>query len=74
MDKPKVVKTAYVTGVFPDLPVPKATQDGRGEGSNIRVAASKAMVDLLRKPALRKRKITGARLTFVFGSYTKDVD
>lgn len=68
--KQKVVKTAFVTGTFPDLPVPKATQEGRGEGSNIRVAAANAIKDLLKKPALRKRKISGAKLTLVFGFKT----
>jgi hypothetical protein len=62
-----VIKTAYITATFPDLPVPKATQDGRGQGSNIRVAAANAMKDLLKKPALRKRKISGAKMAIVFG-------
>lgn len=62
-----VIKTAYISGTFPDLPGGKCNQEGRGQGSNIRVAAANAMKDMLKKPGLRKRKITGARLAIVFG-------
>lgn len=64
---PKTIKVVTVTGTFPELPASKACQDGRGEGSNIRVAAANAIKDLLKKPALRGRHIKAARLTMAFG-------
>ena len=68
--KQKVIKTAYIVGTFPDLPVPKATQEGRGTGSNLRIAAANAIKDLLKKPALKGRRLHEAKLTLVFGFKT----
>jgi hypothetical protein len=70
MDKPKTVKTAYISGTFPELPAARAYQEGRGEGSNLRVAAANAIKDLLKKPALRSRRLSGAKLTLAFGFKT----
>lgn len=67
MDKPKTVKTCFIEGSFPELVVKNMYQQGRGEGGNIRVACANAVKDLLRKPALRGRRITSAKLTVAFG-------
>lgn len=64
---PKTIKVVTISGTFPELPASKACQEGRGEGSNIRVAAANAMRDLLKKPALRGRRLSAARMTVSFG-------
>lgn len=67
MDKPKSVKTCYIEGTFPELVAKNMYQQGRGEGGNIRVAAANAVKDLLKKPALRSRRITSVKMTVAFG-------
>jgi hypothetical protein len=67
MDKPKTVKTCFIEGTFPELLVKNMYQQGRGEGSNIRVAAANAVRDLLKKPALRSRRITSIKMIVSFG-------
>lgn len=75
MDKPKqkVVKTCFIQGSFPELLVKNMNQDGRGEGGNIRVACANAVKDLLKKPALRGRRITAAKFTVAFGFRVVDL-
>jgi hypothetical protein len=68
----KYVKTCFVDGVFPELLVKNMNQQGRGEGGNIRVACANAVRDLLKKPALRGRRITAAKFTVAFGSRVVD--
>jgi hypothetical protein len=70
MDKPKQIKTCFIDGTFPELVVKNMYQQGRGEGGNIRVAAANAIKDLLKKPALRGRRISSAKLTVAFGFKT----
>jgi hypothetical protein len=66
--KQKVVKTCFITATFPNLPVPKATVQGRGEGGTIKVAAANAMKDVLKHPNLRGRKnIAAAKMVVAFG-------
>jgi hypothetical protein len=50
------------------------TGSGRGEGGNIRVACANAVKDLLKKPALRGRRITSAKLTVAFGFRVIDTE
>jgi hypothetical protein len=69
--KPKQLKVVTLEGTFPELPTPKMYQNGRGVGSNIRAAAAAAMRDLLKKPGLRARRITAAKITMSIG--TQDV-
>ena len=70
MDKPKTVKTCFIEGSFPELVVKNMHQQGRGEGGNIRVACANAVKDLLKKPALRGRRISSAKFTVAFGFRT----
>ena len=67
MENQKIVKTCFIEGTFPELVVKNMYQQGRGEGGNIRVACANAVKDLLKKPALRGRRITSAKLTVAFG-------
>lgn len=67
MENSKIVKTCFIEGTFPELLVKNMYQQGRGEGGNIRVAAANAVKDLLKKPALKGRRITAAKMTFAFG-------
>lgn len=71
-DKPKTVKVVYIEGTFPELAASKAFQQGRGEGGSVRIAASRAIVDLFKKPALKARRVTAARLTLSVGIKTLD--
>jgi hypothetical protein len=68
VDKPKTLKVVTIEGEFMELPAARAYQQGRGEGGSIKIAASRAIVDLFRKPALKARRITAARLTLSVGS------
>lgn len=68
MDKEKSVKVVTLEGTFPELVCKNMYQQGRGTGGNIRVAAANAIKDLLKKPALRGRRITSARLTMSIGT------
>ena len=70
MDKPKTVKTCYLEGVFPELPASKAHVTGRGEGGSLRIAASRAMGDLMKNKSLRARRLHAAKLTVAFGFRT----
>ena len=72
MDKPKQVKVVTLEGSFPELVVKSMYQQGRGEGSNIRAAACAAMRDLLKKPGLRGRRISAAKITMSIG--TRDAE
>ena len=67
----KQVKVVTLEGSFPELVVKHMYQQGRGTGSNIRAAACAAMRDLLKKPGLRGRRITSAKITMSIG--TRDV-
>ena len=71
MNKPKQIKVVTLEGTFPELVVKYMYQQGRGTGSNIRAAACAAMRDLLKKPGLRGRRISAAKLTMSVG--TQDV-
>jgi isocitrate dehydrogenase len=71
MDKPKTLKVVTLEGTFPEMLIKNAYQQGRGTGSNIRAAAAAAMRDLLKKPGLRARRITVAKITMSVG--TQDV-
>lgn len=68
----KTVKVVTLEGAFPELVSKNMYQQGRGEASNLRAAAANAMRDLLKKPALRGRRITVAKLTMSVG--TKDIE
>ena len=70
MDKPKTVKTCFIEGVFPELPASKAFVAGRGEGGSLRVAATRAMGDLMKNKSLRARRLHAAKLTVAFGFRT----
>jgi hypothetical protein len=67
MDKPKTIKTCFIEGTFPELPASKAYVTGRGEGGSLRIAASRAMADLMKNKALRARRLHAAKLTVAFG-------
>jgi hypothetical protein len=68
MDKPRQLKCVTLEGTFPELVLKLMYQQGRGEGTNLRVAASRAMTDLFSKPALRGRRLTVAKITMSIGS------
>lgn len=73
MDKAtKTVKVVTLEGTFPEVLVKHMYQQGRGTGSNIRAAAAAAMRDLLKKPGLRGRRITAAKITMSIG--TRDAE
>jgi hypothetical protein len=74
MDKPKTIKTCFIEGTFPELLVKNMYQQGRGEGGNIRVAAANAVKDLLKKPALRSRRITSVKMIVSFGFRNVEVE
>ena len=67
MDKLKTVKTCFIEGTFPELPASKAYVTGRGEGGSLRIAASRAMSDLMKNKSLRARRLHAAKLTVAFG-------
>lgn len=68
MDKPKTIKVVTLEGAFPELMAKNMYQTGRGTGGNLRVAAANAVRDLLKKPALRARRITVAKITMSVGT------
>lgn len=63
----KTVKVVTLAGTFPELPAARAYVEGRGEGSNIRVAAANAIKNLLKHPSLKGRRVTAAKLTMAVG-------
>lgn len=71
MDKPKTIKVVTLEGTFPELLIKHMYQTGRGTGGNIRSAAVAAMRDLLKKPGLRSRRLSAARIVMSIG--TQDV-
>ncbi len=68
MDKSKTIKVVTLEGAFPELVSKNMYQTGRGAGGNIRAAAASAIRDLLKKPGLRGRRITVAKITMSVGS------
>ena len=68
MDKPKTLKVVTLEGRFPELMLKNMYQQGRGQGTNLRVAAANAIRDLLKKPGLRGRRISAATLTMSIGT------
>jgi hypothetical protein len=66
--KSKTLKVVTLEGMFPELATPRMYQQGRGTGSNIRAAAAAAIRDLMKKPGLRSRRITMAKLTMSIGT------
>ncbi len=63
----KTIKTCFIDGTFPELPASRAVLTGRGEGGSLRIAASRAMSDLMKNKALRARRLHAAKLTVAFG-------
>ena len=63
----KKVKTCFIAGTFPELPASKACVTGRGEGGSLRIAATRAMSDLMKNKSLRARRLHAAKLTVAFG-------
>lgn len=63
----KTVRVVTLEATFPELPVPKAYQQGRGEGSSLRAAFAAAGRDLLKKPALKSRRISSFTLVVSVG-------
>jgi hypothetical protein len=72
-DKPKTVKVVYLGGQFMELPAAHSYVEGRGEGTNVKIAAQRAIKDLFSKKELRGRRITAAKLTLSVGVKTLDV-
>ncbi len=68
MPKTKTIKVVTLEGTFPEMLLKNMYQTGRGEGTNLRVAAANAIRDLLKQPALRGRRLTAAKLTMSIGS------
>ncbi len=69
--KPKTLKTLKVVtleGTFPELYIKNMYQTGRGQGTNIRVAAANAIRDLLKNPGLRGRRISAAKIVMSVGT------
>jgi len=66
----RTIKTCYIEATFPELPASKAFVAGRGEGGSLRVAATRAMSDLMQNKALRARRLHAAKLTVAFGFRT----
>ena len=66
--KPRQLKCVTLEGRFPELFAKVMYQSGRGQGGNLRVAAANAIRDLLKKPALRGRRITMATITMSIGT------
>jgi hypothetical protein len=64
------IKCVFIEGTFPELPAAHAFQQGRGEGTSLKTACSRAIVDLFTKPKLKSRRITGAKLTLSVGHRT----
>lgn len=63
----KTVKTCFIESTFPELPASKAYVTGRGEGGSLRIAASRAMSDLMKNKSLRARRLHAAKMTVAFG-------
>jgi hypothetical protein len=70
--KPKTVKVVYLSGQFMELPAAHSYVEGRGEGTNVKIAAQRAIKDLFGKKELRARRITAAKLTLSVGTKTLD--
>ena len=67
MDKLKSVKTCFINATFPELPASKAYVTGRGEGGSLRIAASRAMSDIMKNKSRRARRLHAAKMTVAFG-------
>jgi hypothetical protein len=68
MDKPKTTKVVTLEGTFPDCLIKHAYQQGRGEGSSLRIAAARAMTDLMSKPGLRAKHLKSAKIVMSIGT------
>lgn len=66
----KVLKCVFLEGTFPELPAAHAYQQGRGEGTSLRIAASRAISDLFKKPKMKSRRITGGKIILSVGHRT----
>jgi hypothetical protein len=64
----KTLKVVTLEGTFPECYIKNMYQTGRGQGTNIRVAAANAMRDLLKNPGLRGKRITAAKITMSVGT------
>ena len=69
----KTVKCVFLEGMFPELPAAHAYQQGRGEGASLRIAASRAISDLFKKPKMKSRRITGGKITLSVGQRTLEM-
>lgn len=64
------MKIAFVECTFMELPVPKATQTGRGEGSSNSIAIARAMRAALKK--VSKRHISAIKATITLTTKAED--
>ena len=64
----KTLKVVTLEGTFPEMLLKNMYQTGRGQGTNLRVAAANAIRDLLKQPALRGRHLSAAKITMSIGT------
>lgn len=64
----KIIKAVTVSALFPELKGGKASQQGRGRGSTLRVAAANAMRDMLKQKGLRQQRFSHFSATFTVGT------
>jgi len=67
MEKPKILRVVTITALFPELKGGSCDQTGKGKGSTLKVAASRAIVDLLRQKKLRKKQFSMIKATIAIG-------
>ena len=57
------MKIAFIDATLPQMKIPKMYQSGRGEGSNVSAAISRAMKDMLHKVKGKRVSIIKCTIT-----------
>jgi hypothetical protein len=70
MKKPVVLKVVSVSALFPELKGAKCYQQGRGQGSSLRIATARAFGDMYKRMKGRKT-FTRFSVEVAVGSVTK---
>ena len=72
MEKPKTTKVVRIEATFPELPGGRCNQTGKGEGTSLKVAAKRALDDLLRQKKLKHQRFTTIKAIISIGTITEE--
>ena len=74
MDKEKKISVVTIDATFSELPGSSCYQRGKGEGSSVRRAASRAITNLLNQPKLKRKRFSSFSATVSVGFRLEEQD